>query len=326
MKTKQLRRTPRGYSPTNSLYLGASGGSWGNALTPGWVGLCTAPNFLPEEISSNAKVHLTQGFINMIRHRLKFILLLSALLSLTACAGLPVRGSVGGQTIETRVDLEVARYYLGNYLAGKRSDAVLDERIDRVYQSANGNLPDRNDLKYLSDEFSVDFAALYLADQIARTPVNRRFRSAFDQAYDYTRKNLPEGRVRLPSAAADYEIMFVPTYLYKRLTFTGADFAAPRAALKRVGFTCHFVETQDDGAVEANADLVTAAIRAQAQSGRRLIIVSASKSSPEVALALTRLGLAETGHVAAWINTVGALQGTPNRGRRACAGVRIYSW
>ncbi len=247
----------------------------------------------------------------MILHRLKFILLSSALLSLTACAGLPVRGSVGGQTIETRVDLEVARYYLGNYLAGKRSDAVLDERIDRVYQSANGNLPDRNDLKHLSDEFSVDFAALYLADQIDRTPVNRRFRSAFDQAYDYTRKNLPEGRVRLPSAAADYEIMFVPTYLYKRLTFTGADFAAPRAALQQVGFTCHFVETQDDGAVEVNADIVTAAIRAQAQSGRRLIIVSASKSSPEVALALTRLGLAETGHVAAWINTVGALQGSP---------------
>ena len=257
MKTKQLRRTPPGYSPT------------------------------------------------------KCILLLSVLLLLTACAGLPVRGSVGGQTIETRVDFEVARYYLGNYLAGKRSDAVLDERIDRVYQSANGNLPDRNDLKHLSDEFSVDFAALYLADQIARTPVNRRFRSAFDQAYDYTRKNLPEGRVRLPSAAADYEIMFVPTYLYKRLTFTGADFAAPRAALKRVGFTCHFVETQDDGAVEVNADIVTAAIRAQAQSGRRLIIVSASKSSPEVALALTRLGRAETGHVAAWINTVGALQGSP---------------
>jgi hypothetical protein len=247
----------------------------------------------------------------MILQWLKFTVLLSAFLSLTACAGLPVRGSVGGQTIETRVDSEVARYYLGNYLAGKRGDALLDERIDRVYRNADGELPDRNDLKHLSDDFSVDFAALYLADQIARIPVNLRFRSAFDEAYDYTRKNLPEGRVRLPSSAADYEIMFVPTYLYKRLTFTGADFAAPRAALKQVGFTCHFVETQDDGAVEVNADLVTAAIRGQAHSGRRLIIVSASKSSPEVALALTRLGLAETGHVAAWINTVGALQGTP---------------
>jgi hypothetical protein len=256
-------------------------------------------------------MHLRQGLINMIRRRLKFIFLLAALLSQTACAGLSVHGSVGGQTIETRVDSEVARYYLGNYLAGKRSDAVLDERIDRVYQSANGNLPDRNDLKHLSDEFSVDFAALYLADQIAREPVNRRFRSAFDQAYDYTRKGLPEGRVRLPSAAADYEILLVPTYLYKRLTFTGADFAAPRAALTRVGFTCHFVETQDDGAVETNAEMVIAAIRARAQSGRRLMIVSASKSGPEVALALTRLGPAETSHVAAWVNTVGALQGTP---------------
>ena len=86
--------------------------------------------------------------------------------------------------------------------------------------------------------------------------------------------------------------------------------AAPREALQKVGFTCHFVETEDDGPVETNADLVIAAIRARAQSGRRLIIVSASKSGPEVALALTRLGPAETHHVAAWINAVGALQGT----------------
>ena len=63
--------------------------------------------------------------------------------------------------------------------------------------------------------------------------------------------------------------------------------------------------------MEANADLVTAAIRARAQSSRRLIVVSASKSGPEVALALTRLEPAETRHVAAWINTVGALQGSP---------------
>ena len=78
-----------------------------------------------------------------------------------------------------------------------------------------------------------------------------------------------------------------------------------------MGFICDFVETDEEGTVEANADLVIAAIRARAQSGRRLIIVSASKSGPEVALALTRLGPAETHHVAAWINAVGALQGSP---------------
>ncbi|HEX9146466.1 MAG TPA: hypothetical protein VGA09_19515 [Candidatus Binatia bacterium] len=241
----------------------------------------------------------------------KITTFLFGLLLLTACAGLPVRGTVDGQTIETRVDSEVARYYLADYLAGKHTDAALDERIDRVYQSAKGSLPDRSELKRLSDDFSVDFAALYLADQIARVPVNARFRTAFDQAYDYVRKAFPEDGVKLPDAAAKYEVLFVPSYLYKRLLAAGADLAAPRAALQKVGFACDFVETNEDGAIEANADLVIAAIRAHAESGRRLIIVSASKSGPEVALALTRLGPDETRHVAAWVNTVGALQGTP---------------
>src|SRR4029453_3399929 len=214
------------------------------------------------------------------------IILLSGLLLLTSCAGLPVRGMVAGQTIETRVDSEVARYYLGSYLAGKRSDAVLDARIDSVYQNADGSLPDRNELKQLSDDFSVDFAALYLADQIDRVPVNRRFRSAFEQAYEYSSKALPEGQVKL---SGGYEVLVVPTYLYKRFLATGADMAVPRGALQKAGLTCHFVETDDDGPVEENADIVVAAIRAHAKSDRRLIILSASKSAPEVALALTRL-------------------------------------
>jgi hypothetical protein len=163
----------------------------------------------------------------------------------------------------------------------------------------------------LSDEFSVDFAALVLADQISRVPPNRRFRSAFDGAYEYTRKALPEGRAKLPPAAAQYEALIVPTYLYNRTNFSGADLAAPRAALAKAGLTCHFVETSDDGPIESNAEIVIAAIRARAQSGHRLIIISASKSGPEVALALTKLGPAETRHVATWINAVGALQGTP---------------
>ena len=157
------------------------------------------------------------------------------MLGLSACAGLPVRGSVGVQTVETRVDSEAARYYLGSYLAGERTDAALDQRIDRVYQSANGSLPDRRELKRLSDEFSVDFAALYLADQITHAAVNRRFRIAFDNAYDYARKALPQDRVQLPATAADYEVLVVPIYLYKRLIGSGADLAAPRSALEKVG-------------------------------------------------------------------------------------------
>ena len=64
-------------------------------------------------------------------------------------------------------------------------------------------------------------------------------------------------------------------------------------------------------------DVVVAAIRARSHSGRRLIVASASKSGPEVTLALTKLGSAETRHIAAWVNIVGALQGTPLADTRA---------
>src|SRR5262249_1230022 len=202
------------------------------------------------------------------------ITLLSGLLLLTSCAGLPVRGMVGGQTIETRVDSEVARYYLGSYLAGKHSDPVLDARIDSVYQSADGSLPDRNDLKQLSDDFSVDFAALYFADQIDRGPINRRFRSAFEQAYDYVRKAFPEGQVKL---STDYEVLVVPTYLYKRWLAAGADMAVPREALQKAGLTCHFVETDDDGPVGENADIVGAAILSQGErGGARIMLIDST--------------------------------------------------
>ena len=55
--------------------------------------------------------------------------------------------------------------------------------------------------------------------------------------------------------STEYEVLVAPTYLYKRFFSVGADMAVPRAALKKAGLTCHFVETQDDGAVEANADM-----------------------------------------------------------------------
>ncbi len=242
---------------------------------------------------------------------LKFVPWLFAPLLLPACAGVSVTGVVGGQTIATRVDSEVARYYVANYLAGKRGDAALDRRIDGIDRDDHRGLPDRKDLKRLGDDFSVDFAALYLADRIARAPDDQRFRSAFDRAREAVRKALSSGGLRTPAVAREYEVVLVPTFLYKRLPITGADLAVPRAALQRFGFACHFVETVEDGAIETNADIVAAAIRSRAQSGRRLILISASKSGPEVALALTRLGDSETRHVAAWINTVGALQGTP---------------
>ena len=231
---------------------------------------------------------------------------LTQLLS-AACAGLPAHGRIGGQVVDTRVDAEVARYFLVSYLAGRRDKPALDARITEAYKNTRNELPDRAELKRLSEEFSVDFAAAYLADRIGHVPENRRFRDL----YEDSRRAFSQKRLKLPVDSGLYEVIFVPTYLYKRLPITGGDFAVPRRALQRFGLAYHFVETVEDGAVETNAAIVAEAIGARARGGRRLIVVSASKSGPEVALALTRLGGAATRHVAAWINTVGALQGTP---------------
>jgi hypothetical protein len=251
-----------------------------------------------------------------MRHStISYAALLLSLALVAGCAifgsGLPVRGTVSGQQLETRVDSEIARYYLSNYLAGIRGDRLLDARIDGAYRNSTGALPNRAELKRLSGEFSNDFAALFLADMIVRIPANRRLRDEFERARSAGGKAFKGARPRLPDGAGKYEVLLVPGYLYKRLPITGTDLAVPRAALKRVGFTCHFAETVEDGAVETNAGLVAAAIRARADTGRRLILISASKSAPEVAMALTQLGDEETRHVAAWINAVGALQGTP---------------
>src|SRR5690349_20659465 len=173
---------------------------------------------------------------------LSVLTILVALIALiSGCTGLPVRGMVAGQMLEARVDSEVARYYLTNYLAGRRTDPGLDSRIDEAYQKIDGHVPGRKELKDLSDEFSPDFAALLFADEIARAPLNDRFRKIYDAAYDATRENVSNGRFRLPPAAAGYDLLIVPTYLYDRVNFTGADLAAPRKALERAGFPCYFV-------------------------------------------------------------------------------------
>ena len=230
---------------------------------------------------------------------------------LAACSGISVQGTIAGQRIESRVDSEIARYYVANYLAGKHNDSALDARIDQAYKQTHGSISGRADLKKLSDEFSSDFAALFFADEISRVPLNRQFRAIFEANYAYTRDTFSHKSFRLPLNAGEYDLLIVPTFLYTRANFTGADMAAPREALSQAGFHCYFVNTVDDGPIESNAEIIMAAIRAHSSIGRRLIIISASKSGPEVALALTRLGEAESGGVAAWINAVGALQGTP---------------
>lgn len=249
----------------------------------------------------------------MIRCLVKTYGLLGAIvvIVISGCAGIPVRGNIGGQWLDARVDSEIARYYLADYLTGRRGQQKLDDRIDALYNGTATNLPDRQMLKTVRDEFSADFAALYFADRIDGRELNREFRSELSRAKQSVSDRLRTGKLDLARELNRYEFLFVPGYLYQRHKMTGADLAAPRAALKRAGIDSRFVATVEDGPIEANAELVATAIRSSAPTGKKLIVVSVSKSGAEVALALTRLGARDAEHVAAWLNIAGTVQGTP---------------
>ena len=88
------------------------------------------------------------------------------------------------------------------------------------------------------------------------------FGAPYDQAYDYTRKALPEGQRSIYPPRPP----IMKCCLSLPISTSGSASPAPiwplrGQALQRVGFVCHFVETDDDGPVETNADLVMAAIR-----------------------------------------------------------------
>lgn len=84
----------------------------------------------------------------------------------------------------------------------------------------------------------------------------------------------------------------------------------PRAALDAIGVRYEMVETDENGDVEDNACVVAEAVRRRADE--LVLLVSASKSGGEVALALGReLAPEETGHVLAWLSVGGVVRGTP---------------
>jgi hypothetical protein len=100
--------------------------------------------------------------------------------------------------------------------------------------------------------------------------------------------------------------------MYQSHPETGADFACQRRVLDRLGIAHRLIPSRQDASVEENAAIIAAAVRAATRDGTRVIVVSASKSGAEAALALSRgLSADDASAVAAWINIVGALGGSP---------------
>jgi hypothetical protein len=230
-------------------------------------------------------------------------------------------GDPRGSELGGLVDSEPARRLLADLLARRPPDPRLAAMAPTLLGSARAHgrgtlnedldrLPDQARLRELGLEVSMDFAALAFARAIGADERSRTLQAAFEGfVLDGTARS--EESLRRPGAFP-YSVLFAPAWLYRSHPENGGDFARQRRLLDRLGIVNRLVASVEGASVEDNAETIAAAVREAAGEGRGLILVSTSKSGPEVALALSRLMTpAEAAGVVGWLNVGGVLRGTP---------------
>lgn len=241
------------------------------------------------------------------------VFILSA--ALVSCAKnipqIPVHGEFSGQPIRTTVDSEIAKYFLEHYLKGERVRSDMDMAIETIERNIGNRMPSHFLLKDINESHSTDLAALVLWQSMLRDAGNRRAQTRFRQEFSRLKQNTRVTPVRFSSINSDYLIVFVPGWFYKSQPENGADFAKPRQALDEAGVRTVLLETEENGTVERNGGMIAGQLNRLGQKKQKIIVVSASKAGPEVALALSGLQNTNTGHsVKAWVNIGGVLRGS----------------
>lgn len=235
--------------------------------------------------------------------------LLAAAAFLAGCScvpeKIPLKGSLGPYRLETTVDSRYAAYFVEGYLAGRRTDPALDARLDSLRAEFAGTVPRRDALGRISEEFSVDFAALFWGHQVLSLPENSGIQDSFVRHLEETRAG------RKGIRAENHLAILVPGLDYvKNGPVTGADLKSQIGILRELKVEVEFVAIPPLGSVEENAALVAQAIRSHPD--RKLLVAGPSSAGPAIHLALAKLlSPEETRPVAAWVNLGGILQGSP---------------
>jgi hypothetical protein len=234
---------------------------------------------------------------------------------LVACAGhsggIPAQAELAGQSIRTTVDADIAKYYLEQYLRGQHSRPELDEVIASLEREIGTGKSTRVALQNIARDRSTDLAALMLWQSLSANSTNRVGIELFRE--ELGRLKDARGRASAPAVADKPHVMivFAPGWLYRSQQGNGADFARPRQILVESGARTAVLDIEENGTIERNAQLITQQLGALSQVNPVVIVVSASKAGPEVALALSELHRRQPTHsVKAWVNIGGILHGT----------------
>jgi hypothetical protein len=263
------------------------------------------------------------GGITVLRARARPLIPLSvAILATFGCATASrwdrAVADPAGAEFAALVDSEAARSLLTEVLvrgvAGSRlaarAAAVSSVDLGRATDPPPDRVPDQTRLRDLSQELSLDFAALTFARAIGADERSRAVQAVFHRAVDEGTAT-SEAMLRRPGAFP-YTVLFAPSWMYRSHPGTGSDFGRQRRLLDRVGIAHRLIATAESGSVEDNAGVIAEAVRDAGRRREAVILVSASKSGAEVAFALTRLlEPDEATSVVTWLNVAGALHGSP---------------
>ena len=150
----------------------------------------------------------------LLRRIATVLLLVAGVISLAIWsvlpASIPARGRFHDFELDTTVDSESAKYYIESYAQGRVDNPQLHQAIEKLKRDFGDRIPNHLDLHWLAQTQSVDFAALFFADQLLsldrNATVNRRFRMNLDRV------------LRAGTVAVDSDgivIVLVPGYDYK---------------------------------------------------------------------------------------------------------------
>ena len=249
----------------------------------------------------------------MIKWPIVTVVVALNLVMLSGCTSVPKNsalGEIGAYSINSSVDSFYAKYYLEQYLTQQFTNSALDKKISTALSHKEMT---HKSLQELSQTFSPDFATLYLTQKLLSDSRNRQVHSIFNQELIRAHDAVVQQMVGSKVIEDDYLVLFVPGWDYVDSgAKTGADFAKPRRLLSEMGIRNHLIEINPIGSVEENARVVADHILSYANTGEKVLIVSASSGSPAVALSLGEtLTSSEVSHVTGWLNIGGILRGSP---------------
>ncbi len=215
-----------------------------------------------------------------------------------------VAGRLGPYEIKTTVDSEIARYYVENYLSGKKTNPEFDVQFDSLTERYKDHVLHREDLKAIAHDFSVDFAALFWGWNMLNQSQNISIQDIF-------LSNLDSDDQSFKSSLKDYRILLVPGLDYKENgKLTGSDLKTQKDLFTQLGADVRLIEIPPLGTVEENSLIIAEEIKKQ--SDKKILLSGPSSAGPAIHLALaTRLNDKESSHVAIWLNLGGVINGSP---------------